>query len=221
MLDDAHIPFYASPRIRDRWIMTVLALTLARTKSHLARSRELRSSLLTVVAETRRLIAQSRRLCRLRRIAGGSDADTPLIIDAIGRTPMCVECLTRKTGVAAARITDALDRVGRSIVVTASMARCEACLRLTRVYGVNGAVGAAAATLVSPRPAGLTQNEAVWQFLETHRGEMFCTQCIALALSATKRIDRAVIGAEGRGARRQHGRCSRCGKDRLLCGLAR
>jgi hypothetical protein len=39
-------------------------------------------------------------------------------------------------------------------------------------------------------PVALTRNEAIWQFLEMHRGEMFCTQCIATALLATKRIDR-------------------------------
>jgi hypothetical protein len=71
-----------------------------------------------------------------------------------------------------------------------------------------------------PRQApALTQNAALWQFLESRRGKMFCTQCIATALFATKRIDRAVLGAEGRGARRQYGTCASCGKERLLCGL--
>jgi hypothetical protein len=72
-----------------------------------------------------------------------------------------------------------------------------------------------------PRPALVTQGEAVWQFLESRRGEMFCTQCIAGALFATKRIDRVILGAEGRGARRQYGPCAACGKERLLCGLTR
>jgi hypothetical protein len=49
---------------------------------------------------------------------------------------------------------------------------------------------------------------------------MLCTQGIASALLASKRIDRAIFGVEGRGALRRHGRCSVCGKDRLLCGLA-
>jgi hypothetical protein len=67
----------------------------------------------------------------------------------------------------------------------------------------------------------MTHNEAIWRFLESRRGEMFCTQCIANALLATKRIDRAVLGAEGRGAKRRHGPCAGCGKERLLCGLVR
>jgi hypothetical protein len=62
--------------------------------------------------------------------------------------------------------------------------------------------------------------EALWRFLESHRGQMFCAQCLATAVAATQRLDRALLGAEGRGARRRHGRCSACGKDRLLCGLA-
>jgi hypothetical protein len=70
-------------------------------------------------------------------------------------------------------------------------------------------------------PVAITRNEAIWRFLEAHRGDMFCTQCIAAALFATKRIDRAILGAEGRGALRRYGTCVKCGKDRLLCGLAR
>jgi hypothetical protein len=66
----------------------------------------------------------------------------------------------------------------------------------------------------------MTHNEAIWEFLDSHWGEMFCTQCLARALGATGRIDRAVIGAEGRGALRRYGTCSVCGRDRLVCGLA-
>jgi len=69
-------------------------------------------------------------------------------------------------------------------------------------------------------PAVLTRNEAIWRFLDAHRGAMFCTQCIAIALCASKRIDRAILGAEGRGALRRYGTCVQCGKERLLCGLA-
>lgn len=71
----------------------------------------------------------------------------------------------------------------------------------------------------SPVPApGIA--EALWQFLESHRQEMFCAACLAMALKATSRLDRALFVAEGRGARRRHGKCSICGKQRLLCGLA-
>jgi hypothetical protein len=68
------------------------------------------------------------------------------------------------------------------------------------------------------RPASLAA--ALWKFLEGRRGQMFCTQCLVRALGATRRLDRAVIAAEGRGAHRRHRPCSVCGRDRLVCGLA-
>jgi hypothetical protein len=73
-----------------------------------------------------------------------------------------------------------------------------------------------------PESPGATPSiaEALWRFLERRRGEMFCAQCLTAAVATTGRLDRALLGAEGRGARRRHGRCSACGKDRLLCGLA-
>jgi hypothetical protein len=63
-------------------------------------------------------------------------------------------------------------------------------------------------------------NEAVWQFLNGQRGRMFCALCIGKAVLAVKRIDNAIMRAEGRGAIRQHGPCVTCGKNRLLCGVA-
>jgi hypothetical protein len=41
--------------------------------------------------------------------------------------------------------------------------------------------------------------DRLWRFLAENRGEMFCTQCLANALLATRRIDRVVIAAERRG----------------------
>lgn len=66
----------------------------------------------------------------------------------------------------------------------------------------------------------MVHNEAVWQFLDGQRGQMFCAQCIGKAVLAVKRIDHAIMRAEGRGAIRRYGPCVTCGKDRLLCGLA-
>lgn len=134
---------------------------------------------------------------------------------------MCVECLVRRTGAPPAEITQALQRIGEHLAVATFMASCGSCLRLTRLYGLTeGASNGAPAAPAVARPAARTQNEAIWEFLESHRGKMFCTHCIATALSATRRIDRAVLGAEGRGALRRYGVCAECGKERLLCGLA-
>ena len=66
----------------------------------------------------------------------------------------------------------------------------------------------------------MTYAEAVWRFLDGQRGQMFCSQCIGKAALADKRIDSALMSAEGRGAIRRYGTCVTCGKDRLLCGLA-
>lgn len=74
------------------------------------------------------------------------------------------------------------------------------------------------ATPRDARPPSLV--EAVWQYLEAHRGEGFCARCLAVALATATRLDHAISIAEGRGARRRHGRCSTCGARRLVCGLA-
>jgi hypothetical protein len=68
------------------------------------------------------------------------------------------------------------------------------------------------------RPPSLV--EALWQHLDTHRGQTFCARCLAGALGAAGRLDRAISIAQGRGARRRQGRCSMCGARRLVCGLA-
>jgi hypothetical protein len=47
--------------------------------------------------------------------------------------------------------------------------------------------------------------DAIWRFLESRRGEMFCTRCIIVALALVNRIDRDLLKAEGRGARRSYG----------------
>ena len=203
--------------------MVSLALTFAESRASLERSCALCEALAPILAESRALVARSRDLCVAfrRRISGGSDVDASFIADIIGKSPMCLDCLARKTGIPPGRLTDSLERIGTFIAVTTQATRCGACLAVTRVYGLDGRPASATPLPVSvpPRPA-VPWNEAIWRFLETRRGEMFCTQCIATALSASKRIDRAILGAEGRGALRRYGTCVKCGKERLLCGLA-
>jgi hypothetical protein len=62
--------------------------------------------------------------------------------------------------------------------------------------------------------------DAILALLENQRGQMFCASCLASVLGLTQRIDRALMSVEGRGARRRHERCSMCGRNRLVCGLA-
>ena len=103
--------------------------------------------------------------------------------------------------------------LGGAALCRVGPARCQACLGVKtttyRLATTNGAVRQPVA-----------QQDGLWQFLEQHRGQMFCTRCLAAALGATRRIDRVVIAAEGRGALRRHRKCSACGKDRLVCGLS-
>jgi hypothetical protein len=163
-------------------------------------------------------MARAAELCTFfRPIAGGSGLESPSIVEIMATSPMCVDCLAKKTDIPPARIRDTFQRIRDFMAIVAETGRCGACLEVTTIYRLGDGNGSTAAS--PARPALTTQNEALWRFLESRRGEMFCTQCIANALLATKRIDRAVLGAEGRGAHRQYGKCASCGKERLLCGL--
>ena len=163
----------------------------------------------------------------VRPICGGSDPDSPLIVELIANASMCLPCVAGKMGISEIRAAEAIERTRSFMVVTIDTARCAGCLCVTTTYRVAGEIAAAnasaPATALPATPATLpatpTLNEALWRFLTDRRGKMFCTQCLANALFATKRIDRAMLGAEGRGARRQYGTCASCGKERLLCGL--
>ena len=175
-------------------------------------------------AETRALLARSRSLCRLpRRICGASDLDSPFVAELIARTPMCEDCLAHRIGIPIAVVKESLARLRRAVTLTDETSRCESCLRTVTVYRISDGTGNGRmpAALARARPLLAIQSEAIWRFLESRRGEMFCTQCISGALRATKRIDRALLSAEARGARRRYGPCAACGRERLLCGLTR
>jgi hypothetical protein len=166
----------------------------------------------------------------IRPIAGGIDPDASLVLEVLATTSgaVCLDCLVRKTWVPALTVADVLQRFNDVVTISAAMARCDGCLRLTETYTVSDRTdmrplprardGNGNGTAGRLRPPDLT--DSLWRFLAEHRGEMFCTQCLAKALLTTRRIDRVVLAAEGRGALRRHGVCGACGKDRLLCGLA-
>lgn len=200
------------------------ALAIAHTDSRglITRSRQLCHDVHALVAHSAALIARAAELCTVfRRISGSSDLDSPLIVEFIAASSACLACVATKTGVPIARAKETVERVRAFMAVIVETGRCEACLKVTTVYrlGDRAAPGPAAPLAPKTSPPAMTHNEAIWRFLESRRGEMFCTQCITNALLASKRIDRAILGAEGRGAKRQHGRCASCGKERLLCGL--
>lgn len=175
-----------------------------------------------VIAESRRLVERSRRTVfaaypHLRPIRGGSDA--ALIATVLSAAPLCPACMAKKTGVPSDRLAAVLGEIGTSVKLETGPGRCHACLEdHVTSYRLATTDGAAATTdgVRAPAPPG---RDGLWRFLEEHRGRMFCTACLVAALGATRRIDRLVLAAEGRGALRRHEHCSVCGKDRLVCGL--
>jgi len=196
--------------------MAEFATVFADSEGLITRAARSTATLQALCAESRRLIGQAARLCRMALpIRGSSDLDSPFIVEIIVRTPMCLDCVSKKTGIPEDRARESMLRIGSFMVVDIASGPCEGCLEVKTTYRISDGAG----TRSPARPAAVTQSEALWEFLTSHRGKMFCTQCIATALFATKRIDRAVLGAEGRGARRQYGTCASCGKERLLCGL--
>ena len=116
-----------------------------------------------------------------------------------------------ETGIPEARARESLQRIGSFMVVDIAPGLCEGCLEVKTTYRISdqAARGDGAGTRSPARPATTTQGEALWEFLTSRRGRMFCTQCIGTALFATKRIDRAVLGAEGRDAGVGDGRSRR------------
>jgi hypothetical protein len=210
--------------------MQILDPTTVLTNSEglTARAAKSTATFRVLVAESRRLIAQAARLCRMAvPIRGGSDLESPFIVDIILQTPLCLDCVSKKTGIPDDRARESMLRIGSFMLVDIASGQCGGCLEVKTTYRISDQAprsngnGDGAGPPSPARPATATQSQALWEFLTSHRGQMFCTQCIATALFATKRVDRAVLGAEGRGARRQYGTCSSCRKERLLCGLTR
>ena len=57
---------------------------------------------------------------------------------------------------------------------------------------------------------------AILGFLEGHAGSAFCASCISAQVVGGKDIDVAMRHLEGSGMLRRHGRCSGCGRLRLV-----
>jgi hypothetical protein len=199
------------------------------TPSLLAKGATLRTAIAEEIARSHKLCWRTRDLLLapypwIRPIAGGLDPDGSAVLEvlAAGGT-VCLDCVVRKTGVPALSVANVLQRFNDIVVIAVTTARCDGCLRLTETYAVDDrtdtppALRPVGGNGAKARPPDLA--DTLWQFLAEHRGEMFCTACLSNSLNVTRRIDRAAMVVEGRGARRQYGACSECGKDRLLCGL--
>jgi hypothetical protein len=143
-------------------------------------------------------------------IRGGSDAE--LIVGVLSDAPLCPICIAKIAGVPSQHIEAVLANVATALKLTVRSARCSSCHEERAVTY--------ALTAVEPPRRDVDKAEALWRFLEQHRGSMFCTRCLSTALGTRGRLDRVVMRVEGRGARRVYGVCAMCGRPRLVCGVA-
>ena len=182
---------------------------------------------LTRVAASKALLRQSAevllRSLPVQPIGGGSDGE--LIAASLSTDPTCAPCLATRSGVPGMEIERVLASATAAVRLVSETGPCTVCLTVTTTTRLPGPLATAAATRTNggaaqPEPT-MTRSDAVWQILQNRRGEMLCLMCISAAIGETRRIDRAVMVAEGRGALRRYGQCAGCGRDRLLCGLGR
>jgi len=94
----------------------------------------LRTRARAVKAETRRLLARSRQLCRRRHLAGGSDDDVPRILETVGVGALCLDCLVRKSGLSTAATLIGIARMRRTVQVRLTVERCDGCLERCPSY---------------------------------------------------------------------------------------
>jgi hypothetical protein len=139
--------------------------------------------------------------------------DAGLVIAMISGVSLCLECISKRSGVPAPRVDVMLTTVARTISLVVETGRCDACLETRRTYRLTAPAAHANAT----RPRG-TQH-AILNFLRQCAGEAFCADCLAHRLFDGKNIDVTMRHLEGSGVHRRHARCSACGKLRLVASL--
>lgn len=62
------------------------------------------------------------------------DVDASLIIGLIIEVSVCGDCIARKAGVPRVQVDDTLKRLTRTVNITTTVARCDACLNQTVVH---------------------------------------------------------------------------------------
>jgi hypothetical protein len=150
---------------------------------------------------------------RIRPIKGGSD-EPAAIVSVITGAALCHDCIAVKTGVAVDQVATILTTVSTTISITVSTQHCVGCLEIKRTYHLDGH-GPRGAAPARPR----TTQRAILEFLGNHGGSAFCAACISGNLFGGKDIDVAMRHLEGSGVLRRHGRCSTCGRSRLVASL--
>ena len=67
-----------------------------------------------------------------------------------------------------------------------------------------------------PKPPETT---LILRFLHEHSGKVLCARCISASLFNGRDLDVAMRRVEALGIKRNYGRCSECGKSRLVAGV--
>ena len=193
------------------------------TPSLLARAATLRADLAAVVERSRDLLWWSRQRGRGgatlgRPIGGASDhvEDAAVVLTMILASALCLDCITKKSGVPADRVEAILTTIAGTLTLVAQSGACDACLETARTFRLDTAV--ARPPIDGTIRRRVTQH-AILRFLGEQTGKAFCADCISTRLFGGKNIDVAMRHLEGNGAVRRHGVCAGCGKRRLVAGL--
>jgi len=201
-------------------VLTFSSATLP-TPALLAEAAIRHADLAAVIERSRDLCWWGHQLCvgvdpRRRTIRGASTDDAVLLVTMITGMSSCLECISKRSGVPVSRVDALLTTISGNIALVVEARRCEACLETKRTYRLatdgSNPNGEAAA-----RPNGT--RHAIRRFLGQHPGTAFCMDCISATLFPGKNIDVAMRLLEGNGVQRRNGRCSTCGKMRLVAGV--
>jgi hypothetical protein len=127
----------------------------------------------------------------------------------------CSECIADKALLSVERAQKSLEAIAEGVKLYREPAQCGVCGETKPTYSIERPQFGARYPLPR-RPPQI--RAAVLAFLADHRGDVFCSWCVAVAIKAS-RVDMTLREAEGYGAPRRHGECSRCGKLGLVSGL--
>jgi len=191
------------------------------TPTLIAESTIRHAALAAVIERSRDLCWWGHQLCagldpRRRAIRGASTDDAGLLVTMITGVSCCLQCISKRSGMPEGRVDALLTTIGGNIALVVETRRCDACLETKRTYrlAVDGSHPNGDATT---RPNGT--RHSIRRFLGEHPGSAFCTDCITAGLFPGKNIDVAMRLLEGNGVHRRNGRCSSCGKMRLVASV--
>src|SRR5215470_10271549 len=102
----------------------------------------------------------------LHPIAGGADDSGLLATLRAAVRGVCAECIETQTGLPATQVPLTIARLRQSIHIQTARGRCDVCAEIRTMYR-----------------AGPRAIDAIVEFLNQHRGEAFCSACIASRLT--------------------------------------